>query len=129
MSFARSYTGIEYEAGKPGWNEANNGLAGMLGSGLPETIELAVLLRYIRSAVAKHNRALFLPTELVTLLNAIMEALSDLQIEAEGGQEENDTSTQSTKVPDALFRYWDTVATAREAYREATRVLHSSTLC
>ena len=32
--------GVEMEGGKPGWNDAMNGLPGLFGSGTPETFEL-----------------------------------------------------------------------------------------
>lgn len=40
--------GVEMEGGKPGWNDAMNGLPGLLGSGTPETFELLRLLRFLR---------------------------------------------------------------------------------
>ncbi len=47
--------GIEMEADKPGWNDAMNGLPGLLGSGVSETIELGqivmFLLKYIKDDV------------------------------------------------------------------------------
>lgn len=33
--------GIEYEGGRPGWMDSMNGLPGMIGSGIPEYVELA----------------------------------------------------------------------------------------
>ncbi|CAN0571849.1 unnamed protein product, partial [Ectocarpus sp. 12 AP-2014] len=38
--------GVEMDGGKPGWNDAMNGLPGLLGSGTPETFELLRLLRF-----------------------------------------------------------------------------------
>lgn len=40
--------GVEMDGGKPGWNDAMNGLPGLLGSGTPETFELLRLLRFLR---------------------------------------------------------------------------------
>ena len=40
--------GIEMEAGKPGWNDAMNGLPGLLGSNFSETAELKRLLLFIK---------------------------------------------------------------------------------
>ena len=107
---------IEYEAGKPGWNDANNGLVGMIGSGTPELSELAVLIRYILSVVNKYQHHVRVPTELFTLVNSINGALDALN----AGY--SDSQTHYQKVPAALFQYWDLVASAREAYREATRL-------
>lgn len=43
--------GVEMDGGKPGWNDAMNGLPGLLGSGTPETFELLRLLRFLRVCV------------------------------------------------------------------------------
>ena len=106
--------GIEYEAGKPGWNTALNGISSMLGSGLPETYELKILLQYIHDAVLKFNRSIFVPKELAVLIGKILNALDEL------GDEEyipKQDSKGHFKVPQSLFHYWDVVATAREEYR------------
>ena len=39
--------GIEMEAGKPAWCDALNGLPGLFGSSMSETIELARLLEFL----------------------------------------------------------------------------------
>lgn len=39
--------GIEMEAEKPGWNDAMNGLPGLLGSGVSETIELTRIIDFM----------------------------------------------------------------------------------
>lgn len=39
--------GLEMEAGKPGWNDAMNGLPGLYGSGVSETIELLRIIRFL----------------------------------------------------------------------------------
>lgn len=41
--------GLEMEAGKPGWNDAMNGLPGLFGSGVSETIELKRILTFLKS--------------------------------------------------------------------------------
>ncbi|HAR91713.1 MAG TPA: cellobiose phosphorylase, partial [Eubacterium sp.] len=38
--------GVEMEGGKPGWNDAMNGLPGLFGSGTPETFELKRLVDF-----------------------------------------------------------------------------------
>ncbi len=38
--------GLEMEAGKPGWNDALNGLPGMLGSSSSELIDLVSLVDF-----------------------------------------------------------------------------------
>ena len=106
--------GIEYEAGKPGWNTALNGLSSMLGSGLPETYELKILLQYIHDAMLKFKRSIVVPNELAVLIEKISTALDKF------GDKEYmpyHDSEGSFKVPQPLFLYWDVVATAREEYR------------
>lgn len=93
----------------------------MIGSGTPELSELAVLIRYILSVVNKYQRHVLVPTELSTLVNEINGALNSLNAVYTPSQ------TLYQKVPAALFQYWDRVATAREMYREATRVTFSGT--
>mmetsp|Transcript_38017 Transcript_38017/g.81207 ORF Transcript_38017/g.81207 Transcript_38017/m.81207 type:complete len:1244 (+) Transcript_38017:325-4056(+) len=104
--------GIEYEGGRPGWNDAMNGLAGMVGSGMPETFELSELLKYVNSVVAKYQRPIIIPAELGVMVDTINDALAELM---ESGYE--DTEMLSEDVPEELFKYWDAVAAARESYR------------
>lgn len=47
--------GLLYEAEKPGWNDALNGLPGIFGSGVSEMIELLRLTRYFKDALEKTN--------------------------------------------------------------------------
>ena len=59
--------GISYEANKPGWNDAMNGVPGLFGSGVGEAIELYRLLTFLE----KHNmkQILNLPSEFVSLVD------------------------------------------------------------
>lgn len=41
--------GVEMEGGKPGWNDAMNGLPGILGSGMSETYEATRILQFVSS--------------------------------------------------------------------------------
>ena len=110
--------GIEYEAGKPGWNDAMNGLPGMVGSGLPETYELEILLKYVKSVIKKFHRSIFIPMELSVLVDAIDVALNDL----EDSGYVDDLTKLSDAVPVELFAYWDAVTTAREIYRDTVKI-------
>lgn len=110
--------GIEYEADRPGWNDANNGLVGMIGSGMPETYELVVLLRYIKTTVSRIRRDISVPVELSGLFNSINQALHEL----DENRSADDMKLFSARVPTPLFIYWDKVATAREKYRQLTRL-------
>eukprot|EP00605_Chrysophyceae_sp_TOSAG23-4_P002955 GSChrysophyteH1.ASY1.ANO1.3254.1 assembled CDS len=51
--------GVEMEGGKPGWNDAMNGLPGLLGSGMAETFECKRLVHYLHGALNRqaHNNA------------------------------------------------------------------------
>jgi len=110
--------GIEYEGGKPGWNDAMNGLPGMIGSGMPELFELDVLLKFLLNVVSKHFRRFPVPRELKTLCDAINRSLKTLLKR----NEFEDLSMLNTTVPDYFFQYWNEVATARENYREEVRL-------
>lgn len=115
--------GIEYEGGKPGWNDAMNGLVGMVGSGLPETYELDVLLRYLQKVTSKYDRPIVVPTELVTLVDKVSDALDKL----DGSAYKDNFHDLSDNVPTELFLYWDAVATAREEYRKNTEMFSGAT--
>ncbi|MCK7490794.1 MAG: hypothetical protein MZW92_02675 [Comamonadaceae bacterium] len=43
--------GVEMEANRPGWNDAMNGLPGIFGSGMSETVELGRLARFLKNAL------------------------------------------------------------------------------
>jgi hypothetical protein len=112
--------GVEYEGGRPGWNDAMNGLAGMVGSGMPETFELSELLKYVLDVVTKYQRPIVVPSELGNMVDTINDALEEL--EASGYE---DSYELSSEVPDDLFKYWDTVAAARESYRNEVQYYFS----
>jgi len=110
--------GIEYEGGRPGWDEANNGLPGILGSGMPELFELKALLNYLVRTGRKYAREFEIPEELYQLFNSINDNLAELK-------DPDDDFATTEKVPFELFSYWDNVASARETYREQTRITFS----
>jgi len=112
--------GIEYEGGRPGWLDSMNGLPGMVGSGMPETYELLLLLKYVKKVVDKYDRDVVVPAELGTMITTIEAALDELQ-----SASYKDTFPLPHDVPDTLFTYWDKVATAREEYREAVEYYFS----
>lgn len=93
--------GIEMEAGKPGWYDALNGLPGLFGSSMPETFELKRILAFLRTCIAEYpsQGAISLPVEMFELLQMLESALQ--------------TYPQLGDIA-----YWDTVATARENYRD-----------
>lgn len=95
--------GVEMEGGKPGWNDAMNGLPGILGSGMPETYEMLQILKFMHSALVKYPKAIELPIEFVTFLKSMDEALQGYE--------------SSSKDQEADLIYWDASNTARETYR------------
>ncbi len=91
--------GIEMEGGKPGWNDAMNGLPGLFGSGMPETLELKRLVDFLLEEAGRQapEKEISLPMELTAFMRDIyallQEGLSD-------------------------FDYWDRAASRRERFRE-----------
>jgi len=104
--------GIEYEGGRPGWLDSMNGLPGMVGSGMPESYELLLLLKYVKKVVDKYGREFTVPTELGTMITAVEASVDKLH-----AANYKDTFPLPRDVPQPLFDYWDEVATARESYR------------
>lgn len=104
--------GIEYEGGRPGWLDSMNGLPGMVGSGMPETYELYLLMKYVKKVVDQYDRDVIVPAELGVMITAIEDALDTLDAARFEEPEE-----LPYDVPQPLFEYWDAAATAREKYR------------
>ena len=96
--------GIEMEAGKPGWNDAMNGLPGILGSSFAETAELKRLLKFIQTNINIVEDEVRLPIEICDLLEDIDSLLDKL---------ENKNISQ--------LDYWNRVSSARELFREKTK--------
>ncbi len=100
--------GIEMEAGRPGWDDALNGLPGMFGSSMPETYELKRLVDFLRQALRERGEGeLELPAEMGAFLKEIIRRLE---------------AQRSSRDPDRDYLYWDTVASARETYRASIRL-------
>lgn len=97
--------GVEMEANKPGWNDAMNGLPGLIGSGMSETVELKRMVTFLLESMKEYGeKSIRLPEEIADLFEAVHQAVVNYQ----------DGKTDS-------FTYWDVVALAREAYRERIR--------
>jgi hypothetical protein len=84
----------------------------MLGSGMAETYELFLLLKYVKKVVDTYDRQVVVPAELGVMLDTIEDALDELE---QAGYE--DPEDLPFDVPESLFKYWDLVAAARENYR------------
>lgn len=95
--------GIEMEGGKPGWNDAMNGLPGLFGSGMPETLELKRVLEFVLEALPLKGQVT-LPKEVHGLFLKTGELVSKLE---EGALSQ--------------FEYWDKVTSLREDFRETVR--------
>jgi hypothetical protein len=106
--------GVEMEGGKPGWNDAMNGLPGIIGSGMSETYELLLIARYIRKVVLQYDRSVSFPKEFSAFLDGLSAALAVYQAS------ERDLAGE--------FAYWDTANTLREAYREETLAVFDGTM-
>lgn len=93
--------GIEFEANKPNWYDALNGLPGLLGSSSAESYELARLLRMLRGVPAR--LAMKEDRDFVPLPAEAADFLAELQ--------------RAFALPKP-FERWDSRASARERYRE-----------
>lgn len=92
--------GVEMEGGKPGWNDAMNGLPGLFGSSMPETFELKRIIDFIVEELRSNCLSISemeLQEEPVDFLRKIGAALNE-------------------NLSD--FAYWDKVAGYREDFRE-----------
>lgn len=97
--------GVEMEANKPGWNDAMNGLPGLFGSGMSETMELKRMVAFIVEAAERFgHHTVMVPEEIASYLEGVYDAVQQYQ----------------TGVLDS-FRYWDRVAGQRESYRASVR--------
>ena len=124
--------GLEYEAGKAGWNDALEGLVWSLGSGVAETYELERLLRFLVTLLQKYQRPVEVPSELVGLLDVIAPALQKLvQYETTHPLtielNTSDVDDAGLFVQSGYLDYWNSVTEAREAYRAKVEVTFSGT--
>ena len=91
--------GIEMEADKPGWNDAMNGLPGLFGSGVSETIELKRILTFLENSYSSVEQ-LELPIETVEFALGLLDVLGNTYDD---------------------FDYWNKATTIKEQYRENIR--------
>lgn len=92
--------GVEMEGGKPGWNDAMNGLPGLFGSGMAETLELERIINFLIQEMDM-SRTYSIPEEIAILIRGTADKL----VKFRGGS-----------LPQ--FDYWDAVSTVRENYRD-----------
>lgn len=97
--------GIEMEAEKPGWCDAMNGLPGLLGSSINETLALRRWLTFLQEhlpEILASGESHTFPVEMIEFLKAVGEALAIAR-------------------PGDFYKTWDTLASLRERFRERTR--------
>jgi hypothetical protein len=103
--------GVEMEAGKPGWLDSLNGLPGMLGSSLCQTLELLRAQRFMLDGLAgaglKDNDEIPIYIELITFMEELKTAI--------------EARTQK-RSEEATVSFWNQCHTALETYRERTRL-------
>lgn len=92
--------GLEMEAGKPGWNDAFNGLPGLCGSSTSETANLLALVERLETWLADAPTTLGLPEEIADFCRELQRILKGT---ASG------------------YALWDAAATLREDWRAKTR--------
>lgn len=86
--------GLSMDGGRPGWNDAMNGLPGLFGSGMAETMELKRILDFLLDLSGGSARV---PAELSRLMKGLGEALG----------------------AEAAFERWDRANALLEKYRAA----------
>ena len=102
--------GIEMEADKPNWFDALNGLPGLFGSSICETVELERWIRFILSSLEElnlKNIGIKLPAEIYDFVSRLSVLL-----------EENSAS----QAKDRDFAYWDKSNAIKEGYREKVKL-------
>jgi len=97
--------GLEMEANKPGWNDAMNGLPGLLGSGMPETCEVWCVATWLLRTLRRIRRPIVVPAELADLVTNVTIVLDDASLDQN--------------------EYWQATAGTREDYRAAVRLFFS----
>ncbi|MBE7479913.1 MAG: hypothetical protein HS104_08010 [Polyangiaceae bacterium] len=103
-------TGVEMEAGKPGWNDSMNGLPGLFGSGLSEALELGRAIEMLEGCLGRLKGA---STRGVLVYEELAELMRALEPEMK--------RAASTRSPRASLTYWSRSSSLKEAYREQTR--------
>jgi hypothetical protein len=96
-SFDAEGVGIEMEADKPDWYDALNGLPGLFGSSISETLELKRLCAYVLDHIDANTKA-SIPVELKGFIDDLA-----------GCMAENDS-----------FKYWELSNDHKENYRKMT---------
>jgi hypothetical protein len=102
-SFDPDCVGIEMETDKPNWCDAINGLPGLFGSSSAETLELLRLVSFLNNCLQEIP-----PDTIVPLAQEVSAFLDEL--------------TSITKATSDNLEFWDKTHTAKENFREKTRL-------
>jgi hypothetical protein len=101
-------TGIEMEAGKPGWYDALNGLPGLFGSSVGESVELIRLLDFLASSFEEFGEEeLLLPVEVWELFEEETRLVKEYL---------NRTDNERN------HWLWEKLSDLRESYRKKTKL-------
>jgi hypothetical protein len=102
--------GVEMEAGKPGWCDSLNGLPGLFGSSLCETLELVRACRFLLNGLSGDD---FTDSESLPLFEELYIFISGLNLAIE--------KRLASAEPGGAFVFWDESHTLKETFRVATR--------
>lgn len=107
--------GVEMEGGKPGWDDAMNGLPGIFGSSVAESYELQRLLNFILETLNESGgEDIHIPVE-----------IKDLIVNIAANIDEYNNSDKENKD----FVYWNQVANYREKYVDKIKYGISEEAC
>jgi len=102
--------GLEMEAGKPGWCDSLNGLPGLFGSSLCESLEIIrmcrLLLKGLEIQKSPTAKTFLLYEELYTFVIGLNEIL---------------ISAQNSDLPNRAWNFWDLSHTLKEEYQEKVK--------
>ena len=101
--------GVEMEADKPGWYDALNGLPGLIGSSISETLEIKRHILFLLKTAGKitdKDQELSVFTEMLEFMNELHNLL---------------------KASLSAFEFWDRASSIKENYRAQTRLGISGT--
>jgi hypothetical protein len=137
--------GIEMEGGKPGWNDAMNGLPGLIGSEMSETYEMLQILRYLKSLLIKYpQHSISFPIHFYSFIQQLQFSLIQFYQQATAtttttshhtstatdtssrvGAGEDTSGAHETNDDENIFwseelefQHWNNSNNAREMYRE-----------
>ncbi|UCF61262.1 MAG: hypothetical protein JSV37_00895 [Anaerolineaceae bacterium] len=101
--------GVEMEAGKPGWCDSLNGLPGLFGSSICQTLELVRAFRFLLMSISdlENDEGFLVYEELAVLITGLNRALDEHLHHSASGR---------------LHDLWDRFHTSLEHYRAQTRL-------